>query len=71
MTGIIWPWTTKRLSRNAINRAKLVIFSDLGRKGAAVMLAKKTKIERVAWARAAAAKRWRNYQAKKQAAHAG
>ena len=48
-----------RLSRNAVNRAKLLIFAELGRRGGIAVRATKTKAERGEWARQAAAKRWR------------
>ena len=48
-----------RLSRNAVNRAKLLIFAELGRRGGIAVWATKTKAERGEWARQAAAKRWR------------
>lgn len=51
-----------RLGRNAMNRAKLVIFAELGRRGGLARFAKLNDAEKTALGRRAALKRWRQYR---------
>lgn len=56
---------TRRLGRNALNRAKLVIFEELGRRGGRALFAKMTTAEKTERGRCAALTRWRQYRARK------